>query len=298
MSPTRLPMSQPRHRAHAGHFRGTPWPDVAGARWQNDSVFDRGDPATPSTAPLRAIWRSDTSLAGVVVSGAVTDASHERLLSHVHSQLGAWTPERVCIDVTRLHVAMDSLLHAKVLVDRLLVETPGLSRRAVLVADDLPGNALGGLFAARSGSRVRQRIFVDAPAAGRWLAGDEGLLSTLEPPPPSVRARLRAHLEHHLRDATLTSAAHHLGCSTRALQRALAVDGSSFREERRLVRLDRAHALLNDPALKLEWIAHSIGFATASHFCAWYRRCAGHAPRSPHLATAHVRAGEFPDAAC
>lgn len=261
-------------------------------------VFDGGEPAAHSTEPLRAVWRSDTSLAGVVVSGAVTDASHERLLSHVHSQLGAWTPARVCIDVTRLHVAMDSLLHAKVLVDRLLVETPGLSRRAVLVADDLPGNALGGLFAARSGARVRQRIFVDAPAAGRWLADDEALLSKLEPLAPSWRTRLRAHLEQHLREATLTSAAHHLGCSARALQRALAVDGSSFRAERSLVRLERAHALLGDPTLKLEWIAHSIGFSTASHFCVWYRRHVGCAPRSPHLATAHARAGEFPDAAC
>lgn len=269
-----------------------------GADGRTSPVFDRGDPATFSTAPLRAVWRSDTSLAGVVVSGAVTDASHARLLSHVHSQLGAWTPARVCIDVTRLHLAMDSLLHAKVLVDRLLVETPGLSRRAVLVADDLPGNALGGLFAARSGARVRQRIFVDAPAAGRWLADDEALLSTLEPATPTVRSRLRAHLEHHLRDATLQRAAQHLGCSTRALQRALALDGSSFRDELNQVRLDRAHALLSDAANKLEWVAHSIGFATASHFCVWYRRHVGHAPRSPDLATARARAGEFADVAC
>jgi AraC-like DNA-binding protein len=72
--------------------------------------------------------------------------------------------------------------------------------------------------------------------------------------------------------------ARELGVGARTLQRRLAEERTSFRAEHDRVLCAVAEAALANPALKLEWVARSIGFADLAAFSKAFRRWKGTSP--------------------
>lgn len=99
----------------------------------------------------------------------------------------------------------------------------------------------------------------------------------------AVVARVRRHVRAHATDPDLTLAdvAKAVGWSTRYVQAALAKEGLSVRTLIRQERLALARARLADPMLRnrtIEWVAHTVGFTSASAFSKAYRREFGMTP--------------------
>jgi AraC-like DNA-binding protein len=71
-----------------------------------------------------------------------------------------------------------------------------------------------------------------------------------------------------------------LGVGSRTLQRRLAEERTGFRAEHDRVLCEVAQAALANPALKLEWVARSVGFADVAAFSKAFRRWKGKSPTS------------------
>lgn len=69
-----------------------------------------------------------------------------------------------------------------------------------------------------------------------------------------------------------------LGVSARTVDRRLADEGRAFAELRDAVRLERARALLADPALSVAQVAQQLGYRDAANFSRAFRRQAGMPP--------------------
>jgi AraC-like DNA-binding protein len=112
---------------------------------------------------------------------------------------------------------------------------------------------------------------LEARAALHARAAREGLDDGL--------SGLRAHLERHLRDATLAATAGALGLSERTLERHLSRRRTSFRRELNRARAVVAKRLLEDAAApKLAAIAEQVGCSSAQHFTTWFRSYVGVTP--------------------
>lgn len=73
--------------------------------------------------------------------------------------------------------------------------------------------------------------------------------------------------------------ARRMDLSIRSMQRALAVEGSSFQAILETVRREKAMELLRDPSLQIADIAARLGYSDPSNFTAAFRRWTGCAPR-------------------
>jgi AraC-like DNA-binding protein len=104
------------------------------------------------------------------------------------------------------------------------------------------------------------------------LLGDRG--------PGSAIERVRTLVRRQLRTAASTSrsVAREIGMSERALRRALAAAGTSYREILRDARLEVADGMLRDPRWSVRDVASATGFADPSAFGRFYRHHRGHAP--------------------
>jgi AraC-like DNA-binding protein len=91
-----------------------------------------------------------------------------------------------------------------------------------------------------------------------------------------TRAAVRALLaEASLR---LSQAAQKLGLSERTLQRRLEDEGSSWKDEAQLARVERAKMLLATSDEKITTIAREVGCATPQSFASLFRRMTGETP--------------------
>jgi len=139
---------------------------------------------------------------------------------------------------------------------------------------------------AHAGATWPVASFYEPDEAWAWLGTppevatevDAFIAVTLQVPHPravviALRATLRAEPGFDL-----AGAARALSLSSRTLQRALSAAGETFTEIRERVRLDRAYALLREDTVKIESIAGAIGFASTTHFTAWFRKRAGVTP--------------------
>ncbi|WP_423459339.1 helix-turn-helix transcriptional regulator [Ottowia sp. VDI28] len=102
---------------------------------------------------------------------------------------------------------------------------------------------------------------------------------------PSRLALIRRDMQTRLGQPSLTleAMARRHGLTPRQIQRLFAAEGTCFSDELRAARLERAHALLTDPAkrhLRMVDIALDCGFAEASTFNRAFRRRFGAAPSS------------------
>jgi AraC-like DNA-binding protein len=128
------------------------------------------------------------------------------------------------------------------------------------------------------------RIFADVLQAAAWVGTSPQVGASLDSLLQSARtsdpflAQLRAWLDHHVADATLTTAARVLARSRRSLQRDLQLAGSSFRAELLEARVRQAKTLLLQTSASLTEIAHDVGCASLQHFSIMFRSHTGKAP--------------------
>jgi AraC-like DNA-binding protein len=127
------------------------------------------------------------------------------------------------------------------------------------------------------------QVFDAAAAACAWL-GVADLAPLLREvhaaatgTPPLLGA-LRAHLDAHLRDATLPAAARALATSERSLQRALGEASTTFTDEVAEARIRAARRLLVDGDAPLSTIARQVGCASLQHFSTLFRKRTGEPP--------------------
>ena len=115
--------------------------------------------------------------------------------------------------------------------------------------------------------------FLGAPSDVRdEVAALHAALLRAEGLPRKVEAALYADPK-----STLAELAKRVGVSARSLQRALTASGETFVALRDRVRLDLAERQLGAGKLVKE-VASTVGFASASHFGAWYRSRRGTTP--------------------
>jgi AraC-like DNA-binding protein len=72
--------------------------------------------------------------------------------------------------------------------------------------------------------------------------------------------------------------ARRLGISQRSLQRGLEAEGTTFRTVQESVLRELVEALLSNPTLKLDAVAHSVGFGDQAAFSKAFRRWTGCTP--------------------
>jgi AraC family carnitine catabolism transcriptional activator len=138
-------------------------------------------------------------------------------------------------------------------------------------------------IAARQGDAFATEIAAHLMLPG-WRRGNEA-----QPAPGAVpRRNLDPVLERALsimernieEPVSCTAIARSIGLSQRQLQRLFARDlGMSPVRQYQLVRLSRAHALLQQTGLSITEIAVGAGFGSLEHFCRLYRRQFGCRPR-------------------
>lgn len=97
---------------------------------------------------------------------------------------------------------------------------------------------------------------------------------------PSVvdLARSRLHQLLQAGDASRERLAEAMGITGRTLHRKLAEAGTSYRELLDALRLDRARALLREPALSIQEVAERAGFDESASFTRWFKGVAGITP--------------------
>jgi AraC-like DNA-binding protein len=130
-----------------------------------------------------------------------------------------------------------------------------------------------------------EAFFTERRAALRWLGREdrEAIFEQLD----AVRAQvcgvtsllysLRAKLRDELR-LTLAQAGKELGVSARGLQRRLALAGTSFQEEVKLARVQRAQHLLLEPGASVSVVAFRVGCASPQHLSTLFRSVTGETP--------------------
>jgi AraC-like DNA-binding protein len=163
----------------------------------------------------------------------------------------------------------------------------GMRKHAILVGDAQPGTVQLGLYALVP-PKYEWRACRDAGEAARWLAWPdaaevfaavEGRLGRRAPPMvEALKLYLAGELEGG-RQLAVGRAASALGASIRGLQRALTQAGSSFSDELDRARLDRACALLGEPAAKLEAVARAVGFTDSRALARLFQRLRGESPQ-------------------
>jgi AraC-like DNA-binding protein len=123
----------------------------------------------------------------------------------------------------------------------------------------------------------------------------EGMLLGLPPPVESFLGRVRRLVADGAAGSapSLGGVARRLHMSARTLQRRLDAAGTSFQALSDAVRLERAAALLADPALPLAEVAFRLGFSGASAFHRAFRKWTGTTPLR-HRRAARRRASSSP----
>ena len=163
--------------------------------------------------------------------------------------------------------------------------TTNVGRVSIVRPDGIAGAIIAGVFHETVRPKFRAALFADRSEAFAWLGRADGptervqideLMATLRATPPPLRA-----LRDYLADdpsTTLVATARTLGLSERSLSRRLRELDTSFRQEVQRARLRAAERLLVETDLKLDAIAHDIGFTSRSHFTDFFRQITGETP--------------------
>lgn len=133
----------------------------------------------------------------------------------------------------------------------------------------------------------------DAAAGADWLGGPSRAVPAMADRIAEIKRiiadaesatwlvrRVRQAIAADLLGPDLDRVATTLGMSQRSLQRALADQGTSFRDEVASARVEFAARLLHETDDKVAAIASRVGFASASHFAAIFRRARGVTPEA------------------
>lgn len=182
--------------------------------------------------------------------------------------------ERVAPDVVMMFVD-----HARRSMERW---APRIERQAVIIPDGLRGLLLAAPLPLLS-PRYPFKFAVDLDEALEFLAHPDARAVHAQIAAVAEAARgispmlvrLRAVLARDLGGATVESCATALATSTRSLQRELRLLETSFSNELRRARVDAAVELLRMSDMKIDAIAASVGFGTASRMNLALREAVG-----------------------
>lgn len=233
------------------------------------------------------VWQPRAGLCGATFWGRATP---EAMAACGHAlDLFLRRTERtgpVVIDLTRL--LPDGLSEeARALFERDIVArlaTGHSGEVGLVVAAGLAATALLGTVVLAAGG-LHWRVFASLAQAlsalvpdahgevddvvARALAGELGPLAVVH----RVRSVLAAQPA-----AGLTLTARALAMTARSLQRALAMAGTSFANERTEIRLELAAALLDTGRMKVDAVSRAVGYGSPTHFIATFRERYGETP--------------------
>jgi len=157
-------------------------------------------------------------------------------------------------------------------------------RLAVVRPPGLAGAAFTGLFHDWTYDRCEAGLFAERGVALDWLGTPAPLrdeldeaLAPFERLSPVLR-QVRSAIATGPRDATVERVAGEVGHSVRSLQRHLAEQGTTFRDELVHARIEAAKARLVDSDDKIEVIARELGFASAAALTTSFSRVVGEPP--------------------
>ena len=131
------------------------------------------------------------------------------------------------------------------------------------------------------------RVFTGADAALEWLGASPSLRRALSN--AVATARTGSTLSRQLRSlvtdelcgtATIAEVSRRMNLSPRTLQRRLQAEGTSFRAELRAARVTAAKLRLTESDASITEIAFAVGYASAAHLSAQFRRVLGECPSS------------------
>jgi AraC-like DNA-binding protein len=235
------------------------------------------------------LWCVDPALLGVVIWGRPGHDDVDRLLAAIdrphHPALAPRCDH--LFDARRLRGVDAEVFerYVRALHERRQLIAERVRRHALVG----PGGVSGALVAGVSyllRPPVPWRTFSDLDPALAWLDRSDGraiadelgrLVTDVADGSPIV-GRLRLFLRSaHLR-ASVDEAARALAMTTRSLQRALRVAGTSYREELERERLQLACELLTGTELKLDVIAMRVGFSSGAHFATFFHARMGRPP--------------------
>lgn len=121
-----------------------------------------------------------------------------------------------------------------------------IRRQALLVPEGLLGGLMAGFYPLVTGRKPTHRIFHEPAEANAWLGIADDVvaaIATVAAPMTQSRllvSRVRSALTERLADPSIADVAHALGTTPRSLQRRLAQQGTSFRDQVAWVRLNEA----------------------------------------------------------
>ena len=152
-----------------------------------------------------------------------------------------------------------------------------LLRQAVVRPTGMVGALASGFYVLLP-PRHRVKVFDSLAPAARWLdAPDrqalEWLVTALGSAPAAAGPglELKRWLGTQLIDATPAAAARALGLSVRTMQRQLKAAGTSFNNELKRARVEKASRLLVESSSKLSTIAQEVGFSSSQQLATSFR---------------------------
>lgn len=222
---------------------------------------------------------------GFIVWGRPTEADLARLVRVLQVELGS--PSHVSlVDAQRLEGADPrgfGVLERYVRTNHVALGR-AVQKLAMVRPDGIVGAITSGFFGVTP-PPYPVSVFESRADAVAWLEVPDAEVILGELAREEQRAAgtpllrdLRAILEAHPGDATLTSAAKSLGMSERSLQRRLGDHTTTFQTEVNRARVRMAKRLLRETDAKLTQIAHDVGCASLASFSALFRRATGGSP--------------------
>jgi AraC-like DNA-binding protein len=247
------------------------------------------------------IWCPDPTIGGAVAWGRLGDADAFEITQATAFDVDPTRdpPYDMVIDASRVeHVSTGFFArYVRETFPRFFKPERYVRRLAIVVPEGiLRALTVGALHV--SPSRGEWRTFLDAREAFAWVERSD-LCDVIDDLTTRARSNgtlvptLRDWLFAHLRQPEMSHAARDLGRSTRSLQRALAAEGTTFRQELDAVRMEAARAMLADPGTKIGAIARRLGYASASAFTATFLRRIGELPRAYRARRARRTDGDF-----
>lgn len=232
-------------------------------------------------------WTHGEGWVGAAMTGAVPPGEADRSMTHWCTvNDSARAPFKMVCDVSRLSGPIGDITSSAAEVGRLITAlqqtfSPHLQRMHMVVPRQWWDNWWFGAYAPHA-ENLRTTFFTERDAA--WHASGapsevrtdvDQLFEAL-----SLREGLLPSVERQVRDdpgASAVSVAKALGLSARSLQRALAELGETFVGVRGRIRMEVADLLLAEGML-VKQVGTRVGFASTSHFVAWYRAQRGTTP--------------------
>jgi AraC-like DNA-binding protein len=230
----------------------------------------------------------EPTLCGTVFWGRPDSADVEAFSYVVNAELPEHSPPHQALVDTRRLTSIDEKAFAQlsaVLGERAEAYGVNVLQQAMVRPEGVIGALVAGFYDVTPAvNRERSRMFVDMDEALAWLGRHAAVKAEIDAAQaaacglPTTARSLRDWVRRRPEKLTLEVAARALGLSPRSLQAELSREGSNFRRELNLARIEVAKELLAGSDTKLGAIALEVGCGSLPHFSALFRKLAGCSP--------------------